>query len=99
METETVVVQVKLDGEWRDYARCTPGEAVDFLEHARYGTVGREYRAVDWITKRPLSAVDLDERVDRMYFDGTRKPECEGHESLSGAHMGESVYCDGKCAA
>lgn len=22
---------------------------------------------------------------------------CEGHESLDGAHMGESVYCDGSC--
>jgi len=22
---------------------------------------------------------------------------CEGHESLSGAHMGESVFCDGTC--
>lgn len=25
--------------------------------------------------------------------------ECEGHESLSGAHMGESVYCDGSCVS
>lgn len=24
-------------------------------------------------------------------------PECEGHESLDGAHMGETVYCDGSC--
>ena len=23
--------------------------------------------------------------------------ECEGHESLDGAHMGETVYCDGSC--
>lgn len=23
--------------------------------------------------------------------------ECEGHESTYGAHMGESVYCDGSC--
>lgn len=23
--------------------------------------------------------------------------ECEGHESLDGAHMGESVFCDGAC--
>lgn len=22
---------------------------------------------------------------------------CPGHESLSGAHMGESVYCSGRC--
>ena len=25
------------------------------------------------------------------------EPECEGHESLDGAHMGEAVYCDGTC--
>lgn len=24
-------------------------------------------------------------------------PGCEGHESLDGAHMGETVYCDGTC--
>lgn len=24
-------------------------------------------------------------------------PECEGHESLDGAHMGETVFCDGSC--
>ena len=23
---------------------------------------------------------------------------CEGHESLGGAHMGETVYCDGSCS-
>jgi hypothetical protein len=23
--------------------------------------------------------------------------ECEGHESLAGEHMGETVYCDGTC--
>lgn len=23
--------------------------------------------------------------------------ECEGHESLAGEHMGESVFCDGSC--
>lgn len=23
--------------------------------------------------------------------------ECEGHESLAGAHMGQSVFCDGTC--
>lgn len=25
------------------------------------------------------------------------EPECEGHESLDGAHMGETVFCDGTC--
>jgi hypothetical protein len=23
--------------------------------------------------------------------------QCEGHESLAGEHMGESVHCDGTC--
>jgi hypothetical protein len=23
--------------------------------------------------------------------------ECEGHESLAGEHMGETVFCDGTC--
>lgn len=23
--------------------------------------------------------------------------ECEGHDSLGGAHMGKTVYCDGSC--
>lgn len=23
--------------------------------------------------------------------------ECDGHETLSGAHMGETIYCDGRC--
>lgn len=25
------------------------------------------------------------------------EPECEGHESLAGEHMGETVFCDGSC--
>lgn len=25
--------------------------------------------------------------------------ECEGHESLNGAFMSESVYCDGSCVS
>jgi hypothetical protein len=24
-------------------------------------------------------------------------PECQGHESLNGAHMGQTAYCDGTC--
>jgi hypothetical protein len=26
-----------------------------------------------------------------------RSEDCEGHESLAGAHMGQTVYCDGSC--
>lgn len=27
------------------------------------------------------------------------RADCEGHESLDGAHMGETVYCDGTCVS
>lgn len=34
------------------------------------------------------------------YFrDMAGEATCEGHESLDGAHMGETVYCDGSCVA
>lgn len=29
--------------------------------------------------------------------DDDEQGGCEGHESLDGAHMGETVYCDGSC--
>lgn len=29
--------------------------------------------------------------------DDQDEPQCSGHESLSGAHMGETTYCDGTC--
>jgi hypothetical protein len=41
--------------------------------------------APDWT--QWISAVDQDD--DDL--------ECPGHESLSGGHMGESIYCDGSC--
>ncbi|GAA3751186.1 hypothetical protein [Micromonospora maritima] len=31
------------------------------------------------------------------YDEDDDENECEGHESLDGAHEGESVYCDGSC--
>lgn len=34
---------------------------------------------------------------DGTDFDDDDDDQCEGHESLDGAHMGESVYCDGSC--
>ena len=40
-------------------------------------------------TQEPTDIDDEDDDED----------ECEGHESLSGAHMGETVYCDGSCQA
>lgn len=33
------------------------------------------------------------------FFDELEDAECEGHESLAGNHMGETVFCDGSCQA
>ncbi len=35
---------------------------------------------------------DSDVELDEYDEDG-----CEGHESLAGARMGQTVYCDGSC--
>jgi len=29
---------------------------------------------------------------------GPNPLDCDGHESLAGEHMGETVYCDGSCS-
>lgn len=39
-------------------------------------------------------AVDAPSVVD---WNDDEDDQCEGHESLDGAHMGEAVYCDGSC--
>lgn len=36
-------------------------------------------------------------RVELNFAGSPEDAECEGHESLAGAHMGESVFCDGSC--
>lgn len=33
------------------------------------------------------------------FYEELADAACEGHESLSGAHMGETVFCDGSCQA
>jgi len=49
--------------------------------------------------KRPLlSYLEARPRLDPTDFDYiVELGECEGHESLDGAHFGETVYCDGSC--
>ena len=37
------------------------------------------------------------ETEQNAYCNFECEHECPGHESLAGAHMGESVYCDGSC--
>lgn len=59
------------------------------------GRSGRPGRTV-------MLAHDELERVVLTVVDGVAdadegEAECEGHESLDGAHMGETVYCDGTC--
>lgn len=51
--------------------------------------------------RRPLvSFMELPRDLWDSQFDYVRDiGECEGHESLNGAHMGETVYCDGTCNA
>lgn len=45
----------------------------------------------------PLSTEERDAMADemsaRIFPDGDDEDTCQGHESLSGAHMGEAVYC------
>jgi hypothetical protein len=65
-----------------DPQRREYGEFLDAQDDRDPATVYREYR--DRIEGAPESAED-DEGC------------CPGHESLGGAHMGESVYCDGTC--
>lgn len=51
----------------------------------------------------PYECPDCGDRYDGMTTGTERCPDCEdddqceGHESLAGEHMGESVYCDGSC--
>lgn len=46
-----------------------------------------------WRAEKILDVMEwMDENRLKIEAD-----ECEGHESLDGAHMGETVYCDGSC--
>ncbi|OBG21506.1 hypothetical protein A5768_25705 [Mycolicibacterium fortuitum] len=59
----------------------------------------------DDVENLPYECPDCGNRHDGMTSGTERCPdceceddnECEGHESLAGEHMGESVYCDGSC--
>lgn len=63
---------------------------------------GRSWRAVSAFERRGLLTLN-GAGTARITLAGTEaldeaeEPECEGHESLDGAHMGETVYCDGSC--
>ena len=59
--------------------------------------------AADDAENLPYECPDCGDRHDGMTTGTERCPDCEdddqceGHESLAGEHMGESVYCDGSC--
>jgi hypothetical protein len=65
-------------------AGLTPREAV---ERAR-----QTYSEPEFTVTGLSEIVPADEWQDVTDDDG-----CEGHESLAGEHMGETVYCDGSC--
>lgn len=48
------------------------------------------------LTTKQLEETDWEYVYETFYPEGNEK-ECEGHESLDGAHMGETVFCDGTC--
>ena len=67
---------------------------------------GRSWRAISALKRRGLVggiAVSVITDAGRAALtpapidDEDDEPECEGHESLDGAHMGETVYCNGSC--
>ena len=67
---------------------------------ARQERLGESVEVIDALTlglfDEGLMASSDDE--DEPEADEDDDPDvCPGHESLDGAHMGESVYCDGSC--
>jgi len=48
--------------------------------------------------KSELKGSTIDSADWPEVYAAFRVTECEGHESLDGAHMGEAVYCDGTCS-
>jgi hypothetical protein len=53
--------------------------------------------ASSWLRdKSELKGSTIDTADWREVYAAFRA-ECEGHESLDGAHMGEIVFCDGSC--
>jgi len=81
------------------------------LETARDDVVSACEEVADEYESNEMYEVnyDLQERAERIRSAGEEladwepedeepeEDECEGHESLAGEHMGETVYCDGSC--
>jgi hypothetical protein len=67
----------------------------------RFATQSKELFIKDsksWLGDRSnLKTSTIDSADWDEVYDHFRESDCEGHESLDGAHMGETVYCDGSC--
>lgn len=72
-----------------------PNETLRQLRHAVEGEsadIFELFSALDgWLSKGGFLPTDW------MPGSDAEGDECPGHESLSGASMGESTYCDGSC--
>lgn len=72
----------------------TDDELTDWLR--RRGVCGDDL--TEYVAEyRGSTLTQMDARYAAMHCEGDDPVECEGHESLDGAHMGETVYCDGTC--
>lgn len=53
---------------------------------------------IEWVADVILSlGLTIREPGEEYESEDDDENECDGHESLDGAHMGESVTCDGSC--
>lgn len=61
-----------------------------------HGTADEAAARVHWLNGGTApDPAPIEHRVDVDEDDDDEG--CQGHESLDGAHMGETVYCDGTC--
>ncbi len=68
----------------------------ELREYLRLRTAPGELdRWVEHFRGRTLSFVEA--AYDAAHCEGDEPGECEGHESLAGADMGRTVFCDGTC--
>lgn len=70
------------------------------LEGTITGRIPRDPNIQHLLGHIPEETITYTARVDegvQVIDEDDEDNECEGHESLDGAHMGETVYCDGSC--
>lgn len=60
-------------------------------------TVAEDLAYVAWAEQNMDGYADYVERENQRAYAAWVDGLCEGHESLAGGHMGETVYCDGTC--